>query len=167
MEEFTQICQAKFVISLWHDFPSPEIKKEKERKESEVAQSCPTLCYSHGLQPTRFLHPWDFPGKNTGVGCHFLLQEIFLTQGLNPGLLHCRQTLYCLSLQGSPERFFFFLKFSLRLYKVSKAKKSMIIYVYINHQAKFIGTRPILQTSLNLVIFGKNDGDFREKKMFQ
>ena len=40
---------------------------------------------------------WDFPGKNNGVGCHFLLQEIFLTQGLNPGLLHCRQTLYRLS----------------------------------------------------------------------
>ena len=34
-----------------------------------------------------------FPGKSTGVSCHFLLQGIFLTQGLNPGLLHCRQTL--------------------------------------------------------------------------
>ena len=43
----------------------------------------------------------DFPGKNTGVGCHFLLQEIFPTQGLNPGLLHCRQMLHCLSHQGS------------------------------------------------------------------
>ena len=32
--------------------------------------------------------PWGFPGKNTGVDCHFLLQEIFLTQGLNPSLLH-------------------------------------------------------------------------------
>ena len=32
--------------------------------------------------------PWDFPGKNTGVGCHFLLQGIFLAQGLNPRLLH-------------------------------------------------------------------------------
>ena len=32
--------------------------------------------------------PWESPGKNTGVGCHFLLQEIFQTQGLNPGLLH-------------------------------------------------------------------------------
>ena len=40
----------------------------------------------HGLQPTRLLRPWDFPGKNTGVGCHFLLQGIFLTQGLNPSL---------------------------------------------------------------------------------
>ena len=39
------------------------------------------------------LCPWDFPGKSTGVGCHFLLQGIFLTQASNPGLLHCRQTL--------------------------------------------------------------------------
>ena len=40
-----------------------------------------------GLQPTRLLSPWDFPGKNTRVDCHFLLQGIFLTQGLNPHLL--------------------------------------------------------------------------------
>ena len=37
-----------------------------------------------------------------GVGCHFLLQRIFLTQGSNLGLLHCRQTLYHLSHQGKP-----------------------------------------------------------------
>ena len=37
--------------------------------------------------------PWDFPGKNTGVVCHFPLQGIFLNQGSNPGLLHCRQFL--------------------------------------------------------------------------
>ena len=49
----------------------------------------------------QLLCPWDFPGKNTGVGSHFLLQEIFPTQGLNPGLPHCRQTLYHLSHQGS------------------------------------------------------------------
>ena len=42
--------------------------------------------WHHGLKPIRLLHPWDFPGKNTGVGCHFLLQGIFPTQGLNPGL---------------------------------------------------------------------------------
>ena len=35
----------------------------------------------HGLQPARLLCPWDFPGKNNGVACHFLLQGIFLTQG--------------------------------------------------------------------------------------
>ena len=42
----------------------------------------------YGLWPNRLLCPWDFPGKNTGVGCHFVLQGIFLTQGLNPRLLH-------------------------------------------------------------------------------
>ena len=51
---------------------------------------------------TRLLRPWDFLGKSTGVGCHFLLQEIFPTQGSNPGLLHCRQMLYHLNHQGSP-----------------------------------------------------------------
>ena len=40
-----------------------------------------------------FAAPWT-PGQNTGVGSHSLLQGIFPTQGLNPGLLHCRQTLY-------------------------------------------------------------------------
>ena len=47
-----------------------------------------------GLKPTRLLCPWDFPGKNTGLGCHDLLQGIFLTQRSNPLLLHCRQILY-------------------------------------------------------------------------
>ena len=56
----------------------------------------------HGLQPIRLLCPWDFPGKDTGVGCHFLLQGIFPTQGSNPGLLHCRRLLYRLSYKGSP-----------------------------------------------------------------
>ena len=41
----------------------------------------------HGLQPTRLLCPWDFPGKNTGVGCHFLLQEVFLTQEMMTNIL--------------------------------------------------------------------------------
>ena len=53
------------------------------------------------INPTRLLCPWDFPGNSTGVDCHFLLQGIFPTQGSNPGLLHCRQTLYSLSHQGS------------------------------------------------------------------
>ena len=46
----------------------------KVKSESEVAQLCPTLSKRpHGLQPIRLLHPWDFPGKSTGVGCHCLL----------------------------------------------------------------------------------------------
>ena len=56
---------------------------------------------SNSLWPHGLLHPWDFPGKSTGVGCHFLLQGIFPTQGLNLGLLHYGQTLYSLSHQVS------------------------------------------------------------------
>ena len=55
----------------------------------------------HGLQPKKLLCSWDFPGENTRVGCHFLLQEIFPTWGSNPGFLHCRKTLYQLSHQGN------------------------------------------------------------------
>ena len=44
--------------------------------------------WSHGLKPARLLNPWDSPGKNTGASCHFLLQGIFPTLGLNPQLLH-------------------------------------------------------------------------------
>ena len=50
----------------------------------------------------RLLCPWNSPGQNTGVSSLSLLQGIFQTQGLNPGLLHCRWILYCLSHQGSP-----------------------------------------------------------------
>ena len=46
------------------------------------------LWQPHRLQPSGSLYPWDFPGKNPGVGCHFLLQGIFISQGLNPHLLH-------------------------------------------------------------------------------
>ena len=49
-----------------------------------VAKLCLTLLRPHGLQPTMLLCPWDFPGKNTGVGCHSLLQGIFPTQGSKP-----------------------------------------------------------------------------------
>ena len=48
-------------------------------------QSCPTLCNPVDY-PVRLLCPWDSPGRNTGVGCYFLFQGIFLTQGLNPHL---------------------------------------------------------------------------------
>ena len=64
--------------------------------------SCAQLFATPWTITTRLLCPWYFPGKNPGVGCHFLLQETFLTKGLNPGLPHCRQMLYCLSYQGSP-----------------------------------------------------------------
>ena len=53
--------------------------------QSVCAQSCPTAT---AWTIDRFLCPWDFPGKNIGMSCHFLLQGIFLTQGSNLHLLH-------------------------------------------------------------------------------
>ena len=63
----------------------------------KVTHLCLSLCGSMDLYT-----PWNSPGQNTGVGSHSLLQEIFPTQGSNPGPLHYRQILYQLSHQGSP-----------------------------------------------------------------
>ena len=57
---------------------------------------------SDSLQPCGLYSPWNSPGQNTGAGSLFLLQGIFPTQGLNPGLPLCRWILYQLSHQGSP-----------------------------------------------------------------
>ena len=56
---------------------------------------------SNSLRPHELYSPWNFPGQSTGVGSRSLLQGIFPTQGLNPGLLHCGRILYQLSHQGS------------------------------------------------------------------
>ena len=69
-------------------------------KESE-SESCSVV--SNSLQPHGLYSPWDSPGQNTGVGSLSLLQGIFPTQGSNPSLLHCRQILYQLSYEGSPD----------------------------------------------------------------
>ena len=70
------------------------IFKIEKKKISEI--SCSVMSNSlrpHGLQPARLLCLWNPPGKNTGVGCHSLLQGILPTQGWNPTLPLCRQTL--------------------------------------------------------------------------
>ena len=61
--------------------------------------SCSVI--SDSLRPHGLHSPWNSPGQNTSVGSYFLPQEIFPNQGLNPGLLHCRQILYQLSHKGS------------------------------------------------------------------
>ena len=53
-------------------FPSPMHESEKWKWSPSVASDS---LWPHGLQPTRLLHPWDFPGKSTGVGCHCLLHK--------------------------------------------------------------------------------------------
>ena len=72
----------------WSGLPFPSPVHESE-SESEVAQLRP-----HGLQPTRLLHPWDFPGRSAGVGCHRLLRnapELMINRrsGLGVALTGC------------------------------------------------------------------------------
>ena len=67
-----------------------------------VTKSCLTLLRPHELQPARLLYPWDFPGKNTGMGCHVLLQGIFPTRRLNLYLPHWQADSLPLSHQESP-----------------------------------------------------------------
>ena len=82
-----------FFLVVWSSNPN-EVYKVKVK----VKSLSPVWLFG-----TRLLHPWDFPGKSTAVGCHFLLQRIFPTQGSNLGLLHCKQMIYHLSPQGSPK----------------------------------------------------------------
>ena len=101
------------------DLPNPGIKPRSHALQADSLKSEPPINYAvlcamlscsvmsdslrpHGLysSPGSSVHG-DSPGKNTSVGCHALFQEIFPTQGSNPGLPHCRQILYCLSHQGS------------------------------------------------------------------
>ena len=65
----------------------------------KFAPWCLTLWDPMDLQPARLLSPWNSPGKNTGVSSHSLLQGIFLTEGLNLGLPHCKQNLFRVSHQ--------------------------------------------------------------------
>ena len=64
------------------------------------SESCSAM--SDSLRPHGLYCPWNSPGQNTGAGSLSLLQGTFPTQGLNPGLPHCRRILYQLSYQGSP-----------------------------------------------------------------
>ena len=89
---------------LWHNSPgkgnpsSHDIMLLLLLSRFSRVRLCRTLFSSHILkEPTRLPCPWDSPGKNTGVGCHFLLPGISSTQGLNTGLPHGRWILYHLS----------------------------------------------------------------------
>ena len=83
------------------------IFKEQRLTNSEKKKSATCLVVSDsfqppGLLPTRFLCPWNSPGRNIGVGSLSCLQGIFLTQGWSLGLLHCRQILYHQSIREVP-----------------------------------------------------------------
>ena len=69
----------------------------------ELLQSSPTLCDPMNCCLPGSFCPWDFPGKNTEVGCHLLLQRIFSTQGLNWPFLHWQAESLPWSHLGSPK----------------------------------------------------------------
>ena len=84
-------------------FPPPMHESEKWKWRHSVVSDSQR---SHGLQPTRLFHPWDSPGKSTGVGCHCLLRVTILdltnfhsTDGFNAGHLLGKQK----SFKGRPQ----------------------------------------------------------------
>ena len=85
------IAHARGLLTLQESITLVSALRETESVKS--IQLCPTLCYAMDYIACQAPLSMDSPGKNTGVGCHFLLQEFFPTQGLYPGVLHCRQIL--------------------------------------------------------------------------
>ena len=94
-------------------------------------QSCPTLqCYR--WQPVR-VRPWDFPGKNTWIGCHALFQGIFPTQESNPHLLwlmHWRWILYCWATREAP--ILLCIIYNMNMYVKIYLKVFMLAYRYLD-----------------------------------
>ncbi|CAN0343983.1 unnamed protein product [Rangifer tarandus platyrhynchus] len=72
--------------ALPHDAAAPPSRTGRLHCHAKSLQTCPTLCDPRDGSPPGS-HPWGSPGKNTGVGCHALLQGIFPTQGTNTHLL--------------------------------------------------------------------------------
>ena len=101
---FPELAGRYFTTSVTWQIPNySELTKPRLKSESVSHSVVSNSLQPHGVGPARLLCPWDFPSKNTGVGCHFLLQGIFPTQQSYPGLLHCRHILYQLSYKGSWE----------------------------------------------------------------
>ena len=100
------------------------------------AQLCPTLCGPMDCSPPGSFVHGDSPGKNTGVGCHAL------SMGINPGLLHCRRILYCLSHQRKPIHALVNINFCLYL-----KGKGIMIQLHTCHQ--FLQTHLFPNSSLS------------------
>ena len=84
----------------WQADSWPLAPAGKPHEQTWESESCSVV--SDSLRPHGLYSPWNSPGQNTGAGSFSLLQGIFPTQGLNPGLPHCRQIFYQLSHKGSP-----------------------------------------------------------------
>ena len=89
------------VLLTLHDFNGAYLLGDESERVSRSVRF--SSVRPRGLQPVRLPWPWDSPGQNTGVSTHSLLRGIFLTQGLNPGLLRCRQILCRVEAPGKPD----------------------------------------------------------------
>ena len=90
-------------VILWtvaHHAPLSMIGFSRQEHWKVISRSCSVV--SDSLWPHGLYSPWNSPGQNTGVGSLSLLQGVFPTQGLNPGLTHCRHILYQPSHKRSP-----------------------------------------------------------------
>ena len=102
------------LINTWMKIRKTSVQwsRESQTLEKQSLSVVPNSLQPYVLQLTRFLCPWDFPCKNTGMGSHSLLKGLLLTQGSNPTLPCCRLILYCLSHQWRPV-YMLFYSFSL------------------------------------------------------
>ena len=105
------------------------------KQQSEKVQSCPESDSESRSVVSNSCNPMDYtPGQNTRVGSLSLLQGIFPTEGSNPSLLHCRQILYCLRYQGSPNKVYSncgSLMFPLQPLAPSPQKRLCLLYTVI------------------------------------
>ena len=122
-----------------------------------VAKLCPTLLRPHGLYPTRIHCPCDSPSKNTGLGCHFLLQGLLLTQGSNLhllGLLHW-QADTCQSHQWSPLKMISEVKLRHSWLNLKKPRVQVLL---------FFTTFPCLPSSRNKAMIFWNKKERKKRK---
>ena len=112
-----------------------QVRNKIKQVHSSDEVLCPTLCNPMDCSPPGSSVHGDSPGQNTGMVCHVLLQGIFLTQGLNPGLQHCRWILYHLSHQwwGDTVKQ---LLFRLRLLLDSDTSSIMLLIINIDSWKK-------------------------------
>ena len=126
----------------FHFAPHPTVYAASSRSVYQVAAVVQLLsrvglfvtAWTVAYQAPLYENPWDFPGNSTEVDCHFLLQGIFPTQGSNPGLPHCRQTLYRLRAKA--------------VNGTIKSRNTEIISAAVGRQVKMVGVDTMMQNAL-------------------